>query len=216
MIYRGPTPIVDTQPHFRRSKWYTAIRYLQVFPGSIPRMREVDQVIAKKAFLAFITVGLSAFLLSSCARPTSQTEESNIQVGQPAPKFKLPDLNGQEVSLDQYKGKIVMLDFWATWCTPCQMTMPVLENLEKEYKNSVVVLAVNLQEPRDLVSEYAKKEALKSRILLDEQGSVGSLYGTEEIPIQFLLDKNGTVQYLRKGYHPSMAAELRAEIAKLR
>ena len=173
-------------------------------------------MIVKKVLLAFISVVLSTLILSSCSRPLSQTDESIIQIGQPAPKFKLPDLNGQEVSLDQYKGKIVMIDFWATWCNPCQMTMPVIENLEKEYKDRLVVLAVNLQEPRDLVSDYARKQALSSRILLDEEGSVGSLYGTDEIPVQFLLDKNGIVRYLRKGYHPSMASELRAEIGKLR
>jgi len=172
-------------------------------------------VTKKEAVFIFIVLVLSAIMLSSCSRPTSQPEESVVQIGQPAPKFKLPDLNGQEVTLDQYKGKIVMLDFWATWCTPCQMTMPVLENLEKEYKSSLVLLAINLQDPKDVVVDYAKKQALTSRILLDEPGSVGSIYGTDGIPMQFLLDKKGIVRHIQQGYHPRMAGELRAAIAKL-
>lgn len=108
-----------------------------------------------------------------------------------------------------------MLDFWATWCGPCRMTMPVLENLEKEYKGSLVLLAINLQDPKDVVMDYVKKQALTSRILLDEQGSVGSLYGTDSIPMQFLLDRNGIVRHIQMGYRPRMASELRAAIAKL-
>jgi len=179
-------------------------------------MREVNLVIMKKAFLAFMAVGLSALLLSSCSRPSSQPEGSAVQIGQRAPGFKLQDLNGKEVTLDQYKGKIVMIDFWATWCGPCQKTMPLLENLEKEYKNSLVLLAINLQDSKDVVMDYAKKQALNSRILLDEQGSVGSLYGTDQIPIQFLIDRNGIVRHIQAGYLEGVtASELRAAIAKL-
>jgi cytochrome c biogenesis protein CcmG/thiol:disulfide interchange protein DsbE len=187
-----------------------------VFLWGNPRLKEVWLVTMKKAFWVYIALVLSAIMLSSCSRPPSQPEESVVQIGQPAPKFKLSDLNGKEVSLDQYRGKIVMLDFWATWCGPCRMTMPMLENLEKEYKNSLVLLAINLQDPKDVVSDYAKKQALHSRILLDEQGSIGSLYGTDQIPIQFLIDKNGIVRHIQTGYLEGVTApELRAAIAKL-
>lgn len=169
----------------------------------------------KKAFLVFIAFVISTLVFSNCSRPPSQPE-TIVQINKPAPKFKLPDLNGQEVSLDQFKGKIVMLDFWATWCGPCRMTMPVLESLEKEYKNSLVLLAINLQDSKDVVSDYVREQALNSRILLDEAGSVGSLYGTDSIPMQFLLDKNGIVRHVQMGWSPRMASQLRAEIEKLR
>jgi thiol-disulfide isomerase/thioredoxin len=148
-------------------------------------------------------------------RPHSR-QEAAVEIGLPAPKFKLTDLKGQEVSLDQFKGKVVMLDFWATWCNPCQMTMPVIEKLEKEYSDIMVVLAINLQEPKDAVQEYVNRQAIISRVLLDEAGSVGATYGTDSIPMQFLIDKNGIVRHIQMGYKPQMASQLRAQIERLR
>ena len=86
-----------------------------------------------------------------------------LEIGQAAPNFKLPDLSGQQVSLDQYKGKVVMLDFWATWCGPCRMTMPLMESIQKEYADTLVLLAVNLQEPRDVVRDYVRAQNIHSR-----------------------------------------------------
>jgi thiol-disulfide isomerase/thioredoxin len=175
---------------------------------------EVESVIARK-ILAVSMAALFMMMLSSCRRPPSR-QEAVVEIGLPAPKFKLPDLKGQEVSLDQFKGKVVMLDFWATWCGPCQMTMPVIEKLEKEYSDTLIVLAINLQESKDEVAEYAKRQAVTSRVLLDESGSVGATYGTDSIPMQFLIDKNGIVRHVQMGYSPKMASQLRAQIEQLR
>lgn len=155
---------------------------------------------------------LAALMLSSCSRPPS----SPLQIGSPAPKFALPDLNGRQVSLDQFKGRIVMLDFWATWCGPCRMTMPLLGNLEKEYRGTMTLLAVNLQEPRNIVREYVQKQNVNSQVLLDENGSVGEVYGTESIPMQVLIDKEGIVRHIQIGFSPRMAAQLRSQIESIR
>ena len=139
-----------------------------------------------------------------------------LEIGQAAPNFKLPDLNGQQVSLDQFKGKIVMLDFWATWCGPCRMTMPVVEKLQKEYADTMVLLAINLQESRDEVRDYIRAEGIHSRVLLDEEGAVGAMYGAESIPLQILIDKQGIIRFVMAGYGPGMASRFRTEINKLR
>ena len=138
------------------------------------------------------------------------------ELGQPAPDFSLPDLGGQQVSLSRFRGKIVMLDSWATWCGPFRMTLPVVERLQKEYADSMVVLAVNLQETHDIVNDYVRAHGIHSRVLLDEEGSVGLMYGAESIPLQVLIDKQGVVRYAMPGYGPRMAAVLREEINKLR
>ena len=157
---------------------------------------------------------LSAIIFSACARRPSEPE-TKLQIGLAAPAFKLPDLSGQEVTLDQYKGKVVMLDFWATWCGPCRMTMPILESMEKEFANNLILLAVNVQESKDDVRDFVRAQNVHSRVLLDEEGSVGETYGTESIPMQVLIDKRGIIRHIQIGFGPRTASELRSQIQKL-
>jgi thiol-disulfide isomerase/thioredoxin len=171
-------------------------------------------VIAKKV-LIFTAMVCLMVALSNCSRPPSR-QEGAVEIGQSAPKFKLPDLEGQEIPLDQFKGKIIMLDFWATWCGPCRMTMPMIEKLEKEYAGSLVVLAINLQEPKEAVREFVQQQAITSHVLLDEEGSVGATYGAGSIPMQFLIDKKGILRHVQMGYNSRTASQLRAQIERLR
>ena len=168
----------------------------------------------RNVLIAFAILGLSAMMIGGCARPPAELGQA-VQIGQAAPAFKLADLSGQQVSLDQYKGKVVMLDFWATWCGPCRMTMPLMESIQKEYADSLVLLAVNLQEPRDVVRDYVRAQNLHSRILLDEEGSVGTAYGIDSIPTQILIDKQGVIRLIQPGYGPGTASKLRKQIEKL-
>jgi thiol-disulfide isomerase/thioredoxin len=172
------------------------------FPGS------GGIVITKKVLGTGILLILLALICSTCAGPP-------LQIGSPAPRFTLPDLNGRQVSLDEFKGRIVMLDFWATWCSPCRMTMPLLGNLEKEYRGTMTLLAINLQEPKDVVRGYVQQQNINSQVLLDENGSVGEVYGTGEIPMQVLIDKNGIVRHVQIGFRADMATRLRSEIQSL-
>lgn len=179
------------------------------------REREDGTVTKRRVFAVGVILCFAAAFFSGCARRGSEPGPM-AELGQPAPDFTLPDLGGQQVSLSQFRGRIVMLDFWATWCGPCRMTMPVVESLQKEYADSMVVLAVNLQETQDIVNDYIRAHGIHSRVLLDEEGSVGLMYGAESIPLQILIDKQGVVRYAMPGYGPRMAAVLRAEINKLR
>jgi thiol-disulfide isomerase/thioredoxin len=174
---------------------------------------EGETVMKKKILVVSLVLSFSAIILSSCSRPSSGPE-AMVEVGLEAPKFKLPDLSGQEVSLDQYKGKVVMLDFWATWCGPCRMSMPILENIQKEYSNDLTLLAINLQEPRDGVRDFVREQGIHSRVLLDESGKIGETYGAGSIPMQVLIDRQGVVRYIVFGVRA--ASELRGMINKLR
>ena len=158
---------------------------------------------------------LTAVMLSGCAR--SESEMQNLaEMDKPAPNFTLRDLGGQEVSLDQFRGKIVLMDFWATWCGPCRMTMPLLERLEKEYSSVMVQLAINQFEPIDEVREYVQSQGVHAKVLLDEDGSVSTAYRVGSIPTQFLIDRKGILRHVQLGFSPDMTAELRLEIEKLR
>jgi len=83
-----------------------------------------------------------------------QEGPQDARIGQLAPKFELPDLQGNMVSLEELRGKVVMLDFWATWCGPCRRSMPMLEELQDEFPEDLVLLAINLVESPDLVRSF--------------------------------------------------------------
>ena len=167
----------------------------------------------KKVLIVFLAAFLLPVIAIQCFRPVSQT--GPVEVGQKAPQFNLKDISGREVSLDKYKGKIVILDFWQTSCAPCRVTMPMLDEIQEEYSGKLSVLAINLQEPKELVRNYILEQNLNSRVLLDRDYSVGDRYGAAAIPMQFLVDQNGIVRQIWTGYHPTMGALVRAEINKL-
>ena len=151
-------------------------------------------------------------MFSSCTyRP-----EPAVNIGQSAPDLKLPDMDGREISLEKFKGKIVLLDFWASWCNPCRMTMPVVEKLSKEYSDDMIVLAVNMQEPKDVVEKYAFEQAINSQILLDKNGTASAAYGAYAIPMQFLIDRAGIVRHIQTGFSSRMASQMRMQIESLR
>jgi thiol-disulfide isomerase/thioredoxin len=108
--------------------------------------------------------------------------------------FKLQDLNGKEVSLSDFKGKNVFLNFWATWCPSCKAEMPEIEKLYQETKNSdLVILAINLGENRQTVQSFKDKNKYNFDMLLDTDQEVAIKYDITSIPTSFFIDKNGTI-----------------------
>jgi len=106
----------------------------------------------------------------------------------------LPDLNGMMVKFSDFKGKIVFLNFWATWCPPCRFEMPAMEKLHKKLKDKdFVMLAVDLQEPASVVKKYFKKHKLTFISLMDADGELSGLFGVRSIPTTFILDKEGRI-----------------------
>ncbi|MFQ5485048.1 MAG: TlpA family protein disulfide reductase [Desulfobacterales bacterium] len=109
-----------------------------------------------------------------------------------AQNFILRDLNGNQVSLVDHRGKIVFLNFWATWCPPCRIEMPSMEKLHNRFKNDdFIILAIDLQENREQVKRFKERFKLTFTILLDSDGKVGATYGIRSIPATYLVDRNG-------------------------
>ncbi len=165
----------------------------------------------KKIFAAIAILVIVAVMQLDCTHPSTEM----LKVGNAAPNFKLRNLQGREVLLSQFKGKVVLLDFWATWCGPCRMTMPLMEKLQKEFPKSMTLLAINLQEPASVVRDYVREQNIGSEVLLDEDGSVGSIYGAEAIPLQVLIDKEGKLRRVQAGLGPGTVAQIRSEIQRL-
>ena len=114
--------------------------------------------------------------------------------------FKLIDLNGKEVSLSDFKGKKVFLNFWASWCPPCISEMPDIEKLYTETKDSdLVILAVNLGEDKATVKDFSDTNKYNFKILLDTDQSVGKQYNISAIPTSYFIDKEGNIVSTVKG-----------------
>lgn len=111
-----------------------------------------------------------------------------------ATDFTLESLDGKTSSLSDFKGKLVFLNFWATWCPPCRSEMPAMQSLYEKLKaRGLVILAVDLAEEPATVLAYVKENMLTFPVLLDKTGKVGGIYGAESIPTTYLIDRSGNV-----------------------
>jgi len=114
--------------------------------------------------------------------------------GRSAPAFSLTSLDGKKRSLDQYRGRVVLLDFWATWCAPCRKELPHVEALYRRYgKDQLVVFAINTSEARGKVEDFIRTSGYSFPVLLDTDGSVMSSYGVTSIPQIFVIDREGKI-----------------------
>jgi DsbE subfamily thiol:disulfide oxidoreductase len=111
-----------------------------------------------------------------------------------APDFTLSRPDGSKVSLKDYRGKVVFLNFWATWCPSCRTEMPDMEKLYREFKGKgFEIVAVNVKDKRDDAMKFVSNMKLTYPIMLDPQGEVGLLYGAWGMPATYLIDRNGVV-----------------------
>ncbi|QWU13132.1 Peroxiredoxin [Paenibacillus sophorae] len=128
------------------------------------------------------------------------TEKIRVQAGDQAPDFVLEDMEGNKVQLSDLKGRGVFLNFWGTWCKPCEQEMPYMESQYKQYKDlGVEILAVNIAESDIAIESFVKRHGLTFPVLKDKDRAVTEAYDIIPIPTSFLIDKNGTIQKVITG-----------------
>jgi peroxiredoxin len=139
---------------------------------------------------------LAGFLLTGCKTETAKRKEIKPDgIRKAAPEFTLKDLDGKNVNLSDYKGKVVLLNFWATWCGPCKIEIPWFVDFEQKYKDrGFAVLGVAMDdEGLEIVKPYMEKSKINYRIVLGND-SVATMYGgIESLPTTFVLDKDGKI-----------------------
>ncbi|MHC4630411.1 MAG: redoxin family protein [Planctomycetota bacterium] len=151
--------------------------------------------------------------ISGPRAPVSRRAESPL-TGKPAPSFTLKDLNGKQVSLSDFKDKVVLLDFWATWCGPCVRAIPYVESLHKKYKDQgLVVIGINNERDHTKVKAFAKTR-MSYLILLDADKQFKE-YGARSIPTAFYIDKEGMIRYRDVGFGPGKEKEMEQKIKEL-
>jgi cytochrome c biogenesis protein CcmG, thiol:disulfide interchange protein DsbE len=123
-----------------------------------------------------------------------------IRAGTPAPDFTLQALDGGQVTLSDLKGKVVLINFWASWCTPCREEMPDIQTVYDRYKEQgLVVLAVNLSEPAVTVRSFVDRVGVNFPVLLDQRSQTERLYRILPLPSSFFLDRDGVIRYTFEG-----------------
>lgn len=123
-----------------------------------------------------------------------------VTKGQPAPDFVLAGLDARPVRLSDFRGQVVMLNFWAAWCVPCKVEMPGMEAVYRDLKGQgFVVLAVNLQDERDVARRFVEDVKVSFPIALDGDGSVARQYRLTGLPTSFFIDREGRVADINTG-----------------
>jgi len=136
----------------------------------------------------FFLVFLLYLVLSNCSH------KADVKIGQQAPSFALPDINGNEVNFSDYKGKVILIRFWTLECTACEKEMPELDNLYRIHKDKgLAILAVNVRQLKEPVTRFAEDNHLSYPVLLDTYSKIASLYGIRGVPVSFIISKDGKV-----------------------
>jgi len=122
------------------------------------------------------------------------------RIGRLAPDFSITEVDKSTSKLSDYRGKTVVLNFWASWCGPCKLEMPDLEAFYKEYKDQdVAVLAVGWHDTPSALSKFAMAKQFTFKMLADINGTVGDKYGLINLPATFFIDKNGVIREMQIG-----------------
>lgn len=120
-----------------------------------------------------------------------------------APDFRLPARDGGEVRLSDLRGQVVMINFWATWCGPCRQEMPLLEQIHAKYEPlGFTLLGVNVEPDSDEAQAWLTKVPVTFPILFDRDNAVSASFGVEAMPSSVLIDREGRVRHVHRGYKP--------------
>ncbi len=154
---------------------------------------------------------LSALLLA-----TAPLTQASVSPAQAAPDFTLRNLAGGNVRLAEQRGQVVLLNFWATWCGPCRVELPHLERLHTKYRSAgFVLLGVNVDDQAGPGQQMAQRMGLSFPVLHDADKAVTRRYDVGAMPGTVLIDRDGTVRHLHRGYREGMEQQYEEQIRAL-
>ncbi|HEY9200621.1 MAG TPA: TlpA disulfide reductase family protein [Gammaproteobacteria bacterium] len=133
---------------------------------------------------------------------------------QQAPAFSLASDNG-DISLNQYRNKIVYVDFWASWCKPCRESFSFMNEMQKKYAGKgLQIIAINLDDQRSAADAFLSKYPAQFKIAYDPEGKTPAAYGVKVMPTSYLLDRKGNIIFTHKGFKHNQSGELEQLIAQ--
>jgi len=152
-----------------------------------------------KAFVRAILVALAA---------TAAVTSHAVAIQDEAPDFTLKSLEGSNLRLEEYRGQVVLINFWASWCGPCRQEMPLLDRLHHRYEDTgFAVLGINVEGEIKPAQEIVDKTNVTFPVLIDEDQKVSEMYNLEAMPSTVVVDRDGVVRYIHRGYKPGDEAK---------
>ena len=147
---------------------------------------------------------------------TASTLAASSLDGQVAPDFVLKSATGENLRLSEYRGDVVLINFWATWCGPCRQEMPILDDLYGRYQRvGFNLLGVNIDEDSRRAMQMVQELGVNFPVLFDENKEVSKLYEVEAMPVTILVDREGIVRHVHHGYKPGYEEKYLTEIRSL-
>lgn len=150
----------------------------------------------RRASYIALLLALAAILVESLDRPSAF-----ITQGEEAPDFTLVSIYNESITLSNYRGSVVLLDFWASWCEPCKEEIRELSKLYSKYRgDGLVIISINIREILPSVRAFAENNGMDWVVVLDKDGSIAVGYGVLVIPTLILINKDGTIAYMNSGF----------------
>ncbi len=142
---------------------------------------------------------------------------SAISVGDTVPSFKARTIDGSKtVALEDYRGKVVLVDFWASWCPPCLKSLPKYNQLRREIGTAdFEIVAINVDENTDEARKFLQKHPVSYPVAKDPKGILPGVFGVKAMPTSYLIDKNGVVKYVHAAFKDGDIEKIKHEIEKL-
>jgi peroxiredoxin len=155
-------------------------------------------------------------LLITLLLATGAPAAADLRPGQPAPDFTLRGNSGANLKLKEQRGKVVLINFWATWCGPCRQEMPLLDALYKRYRDAgFVLLGVNVDDSPDKARTMARGLGVSFPVLFDANKAVSRSYQVSGMPTTVIVDRDGKVRYLHRGYRPGYERKYQEQVRGL-
>jgi thiol-disulfide isomerase/thioredoxin len=162
------------------------------------------------------TMRLRRWLIGLTTAVLVTTASASEQIQGPAPDFALKSNSGSNLRLSELRGEVVMINFWASWCGPCRQEMPLLNEIHQRYKPlGFTVLGVNVEEDSNQAKDLLKQIPVSFPILFDNDSTVSKLYEVSAMPSTVLIDRDGNMRYLHRGYKPGYEQEYAQQVRAL-
>jgi len=164
---------------------------------------------------------LVALLATGCGSlnsggASSAAGEQHPLLGAAAPAFELPSPDKKmKITLGSYAGKVVIVDFWATWCAPCRDSFPAYERISQKYAGKVAVVGISVDEDPAGIPRFARETGAKFPLAWDDGQVVSKTYQPPTMPTSYVVDQSGIVRFVHSGFHSGEEQEIESELASL-